>query len=349
MRRRWVSTVAVAVVVAGAAAVGLAGAGLRSGHAGRRGLDALPFGARGLISDTLGRADPRFGVRRLGAGWVVRNPAQGLDASFGRAGVVVRLRGFSWSLGLRAVGYGSRLRAVPAVLPEVRLNRVAFVRGGLREWYANGPLGLEQGFSLTGRPPLGGGGPLTLALGLPAGVSPRLANAGGDLVLERSGTALLRYAGLVAVDARGRSLPAWLQATAGRLLVRVDDRGARYPLRVDPLVQGAKLTASDASTYSQVGSLLAVSGDGSVVVARAATAVYVFVRPAAGRTNATQTAKLTVLNGTDGVASVAVSGDDRRSSQARQGPPWGRTHSKGLYTCSSGPAAAGPTRPRTPS
>ena len=51
-----------------------------------------------------------------------------------------------------------------------------------------------------------------------------------------------------AVDASGRGLRAWLGLRGGRLSVFVDDRAARYPLRVDPFVQqGAKLveTAQD--------------------------------------------------------------------------------------------------------
>ena len=55
----------------------------------------------------------------------------------------------------------------------------------------------------------------------------------------------LRYAGLRATDARGRSLRAWLQVRNGRVLVRVNDRGARYPLRIDPFVQQAELNPSD--------------------------------------------------------------------------------------------------------
>ena len=49
---------------------------------------------------------------------------------------------------------------------------------------------------------------------------------------ERS---LLHYSGLIALDARGRRLPARLELHGSRLLIRVADTGARYPLTVDPL------------------------------------------------------------------------------------------------------------------
>jgi hypothetical protein len=313
-----VLAVVVAAAVVVVAALGLTGGVSSSQRAVGRGLTALPFGARGLVSRTLGRDDRRFWVRRRAAEWLARNPAQGLDLSFGHSGVVVRSGGLSWSVGLRAVGYGARLAPVPGATPRARANRVVFGRDAVQEWYANGPLGLEQGFTLSSPPAVGGGGPLTLALGLPAGVSARRGHAGGELLLERSGRALLQYGGLSAVDARGRSLRAWLQARAGRLLVRVDDRGARYPVRVDPLVQGAKLTASDGASFDQLGSSVAVSSDGSTVVVGAPFvnslrgAAYVFVRQSGVWTGATQTAKLTASDGAAGDAlgsSVAVSGD----------------------------------------
>jgi hypothetical protein len=125
----------------------------------------------------------------------------------------------------------------------------------------------------------------------------------------------LRYGGLVASDARGRALRSWLELVGGHVLIRVDDRGAVYPLRVDPFVQQAELTAGDGAADDTLGGSVAVSGN--TIVAGAIThfgkgAVYVFVMPASGWANATQTAELTA---TDGAAdnnlgsSVAISGD----------------------------------------
>src|SRR5437763_33345 len=71
-----------------------------------------------------------------------------------------------------------------------------------------------------------------------------------SLALGGSG---LRYTGLTAYDARGRSLPAWLDLAGGTVLLRVDDRNARYPLAIDPFVQVAKLTASDAQLGDSLG------------------------------------------------------------------------------------------------
>ncbi len=55
------------------------------------------------------------------------------------------------------------------------------------------------------------------------------------------------------------------------LLVRVDDAGARYPLTIDPLIEQAKLTASDGAAGDRFGVSVAVSGDTVVVGAHLAT------------------------------------------------------------------------------
>jgi hypothetical protein len=127
---------------------------------------------------------------------------------------------------------------------------------------------------------------------------------------------------LVVTDARGRAVRSWLAVRGARVLLRVADTGARYPLVVDPYVQAAKLTASDGAAGDALGFSVAVSADGSTVVAGApfATvggnftqgAVYVFTKSSTGWATETQTAKLTASDGaafdTLGV-SVAVSSD----------------------------------------
>ena len=90
------------------------------------------------------------------------------------------------------------------------------------------------------------------------------------------------------------------------MLLRVDDAGARYPLRVDPVVQQAELTASDLGGL--LGASVAISGNTIVAGAPEATvngnpyqgAVYVFVKPRGGWANATQTARLTASDGAAG-------------------------------------------------
>ncbi|MDM7913801.1 MAG: FG-GAP-like repeat-containing protein, partial [Candidatus Eisenbacteria bacterium] len=53
---------------------------------------------------------------------------------------------------------------------------------------------------------------------------------------QASGPAALRYGSLAATDARGRSLPAEIDFAESRVRILVDDRDARYPIEIDPLI-----------------------------------------------------------------------------------------------------------------
>jgi hypothetical protein len=234
--------------------------------------------------------------------------------AFSRRGVVVRSAGLSLSLGLRGYGYGDRLTPVGQASPIAHANQVLYGRRDVREWYANGPLGLEQGFTLARPPSRARTGLLTLSVGsIPTGVRASPTESGRGVTFTRAGRTLLRYTGLFASDARGRALPAHVELAGNLLLLRVDDRGARYPLRVDPYVQAGELTASDGGAGDELGqgdygSGVVLSTDGLTIAAEAYRhtvganvkqgAVYVFVRPASGWADATQTAELTESDGT---------------------------------------------------
>jgi hypothetical protein len=208
---------------------------------------------------------------------------------------------------------------VKAVAPQAEANRVEYRRGGLTEWYLNGPLGLEQGFTLA-RPPAGKTAePLTLAFTLSGHLIASVDSTGRGVVLRRpDGKAVLRYRGLTAYDATGRELQAWVQISGDELRLQVDDTEAQYPLVIDPFVQQAKLTASDGAAITEFGISVGVSGDVVVIGAMGfasgtGRSAHVFVRPAGGWKEAlTESAKLTASDGTDADGfgqSVAVSGD----------------------------------------
>ncbi|HEX5450682.1 MAG TPA: fibronectin type III domain-containing protein [Gaiellaceae bacterium] len=278
-----------------------------------RGWDALPAAARGPVAATLGRDDPTFAVHAAAGGLVARNAAVGLQLQFAPNGV--RAIAASGTLGLAFAGVGrGELTAPLPVRPAAAANRVAYRRPGLVEWYANGPLGLEQGFTLPRRPH--GVGELTFALRLSGSLA---RSASATKTEARFGP--LAYRGLAVTDAAGSTLPARLELHGRRLLIRVDDHAARYPLTVDPFVQLAKLTASDGAASDRLGFSVAISGDTIAAGAKLADiggngdqgAVYVFVKPAGGGwADATQAAKLTA---SDGAAndqlgfSVAIDGD----------------------------------------
>ncbi len=82
-------------------------------------------------------------------------------------------------------------------------------------------------------------------------------------------------------------LRSWLQLDDGQVLIRVADRGAAYPLRIDPLIQqGQKLTGAGGVGTGRVGYDVALSADGNTALVggrygiRGAGAAWVFTRTA---------------------------------------------------------------------
>ncbi len=261
---------------------------------------SLPVAAQGPISAVLGRNDRAYWIQ--GARAV--NPAQSLRLRFSSSGVTV------------ASGRGYVRLGVIGAAPVVRANRVSYARGGVREWFVNGPFGLEQGFTVEHR--VGEGANVTLRASLAGDLTPALRK--GSVVLRGHGVTL-RYTGLVATDATGRRLPASLSLSrGGSLRVSVDARGARYPLTVDPMIQQlATLTNGDTSA-DVFGSAVAISG-GTIAVGAPlesvggttdAGAVYVFSEPAAGWANVGPPAVLTASSPTQAAElgfSVAIVGN----------------------------------------
>ncbi|MBV9945212.1 MAG: hypothetical protein JO262_24020, partial [Solirubrobacterales bacterium] len=276
-------------------------------------LSRLPVQAQSVISTTVGAGDPRFAPRPWAGG--VKLYGGGVAVGIGREGVTVRAAKGLVSVSLSGVGRDGRLRGVETLWPPMHLGQVVYVRrGGVVEWYRAGPLGIEQGFTLARRP-TGSPGLVTLAMRL-GGLRARLSHPGLEF-LARSGAVALRYGGLVAFDASGRRVAAWLSLSGSRLLLNADDRGARYPLRIDPFIQqGSKLTASDESGAGQFGASVALSEDGNTALIggpidnNGAGAAWVFAR--SGSTWTQQGPKLTGSgeSGSAGFgASVALSGD----------------------------------------
>ncbi|HEY7933440.1 MAG TPA: hypothetical protein VID48_06395, partial [Solirubrobacteraceae bacterium] len=288
------------VLVLGAASPSPVGIGRAAGHdrAAGRGLAGLPVAAQGAVSRALGRDDPSYRALALAGRFRLRNPGQDLVALLGTRGIEVR-SGRAWlHLSLSGYGYGGELRVLPAATLRAKSNRVVYRRGRLREWYANGPLGLEQGFTLPAAPTGRRTGALEIALALSGNVRGSLSRGAGAVTFTGPGGTTLTYGGLIASDARGRTLPARIELRRGRLLLRVDDAGARYPLRIDPLIQqGAKLTASGESGAAGFGYKVAFSSDGNTALIGGPNdngnvgAVWVFTR--SGSTWTQQGAKLT--------------------------------------------------------
>jgi hypothetical protein len=244
---------------------------------------------------------------------------------------------------LAALGRPGRMGAVAQVAPVARANRVTLARRDVEEWYSAGPLGVEQGFTLDRRP-AGRGRTVSLVLRLGGTLGAR--QVGSQVRFRtRAGAASLRYGGLTALDAAGRRLPAMLAVHGRSLLVRVVDRGARYPVTVDPFVQqGPRIGPGDAAGAASFGWSVALSSDGDTALVGGSTdagsvgAAWVFTR--SGGTWKQQGQKLTANDENGGASfgtSVALSGDGNTAliggpgDDEGSGAAWVFTRSDGTW------------------
>jgi hypothetical protein len=246
--------------------------------------NALPAGLGEAASAALGADKAAFQVRRRGGALVAAGA--GLTTRFARSGVTIGTRGAQVRIRFLGLGDGTNALHTRASAPVAARNRVTYRRGGVSEWYANGPLGLEQGFTLLERPSGNSRGTwLTLAQSWSGPLHARQSGDAIDFARTATGAPLLTYSGLRATDATGRSLPAQMELAKNRVLLRVDDSGARYPLTIDPLVQqGSKLTPSDGAGSGKFGWSVAFSANGNTALVGApaengnAGSAWVFVR-----------------------------------------------------------------------
>jgi hypothetical protein len=298
----WIAMTHVAALPA--AGVPAAG-GQPAAAAGLRSLQALPLTAQSVISGTLGASDARFAAQPSGVGWQLQGG--GVRAVFGAGPVRFDAAGGAVSMSLaNATGRWA-----------ARGNRVVRSHGAVREWYAAGPLGIEQGFTVLRRPAAGRPVNLTFRLQIAGSLTAHVGRSGLRFS-SRAGSVALLYGGLQARDAAGRRLRATMSLRHGGVAIAVDDRGARYPITIDPLVQqGAKLTPDDETGLGFFGVSAALSSDGNTALvggdfdgASSIGAAWVFTR--SGGVWSQQGAKLTGAGATSDAAfgsSVALSGD----------------------------------------
>jgi hypothetical protein len=240
-----------------------------------------------------------------GEAFYADNPGQRWRAGFTPDGLSLRAgstRGVDWEFGmrLRSAGYGERQMAVSAGRLSAKGPRLEYERAvgvadcGLRiadlifrnsncaaarynqrnpqseiiEWYVNKAEGLEQGFTLAA--PIAervGDSPLVLRLELAGDLQAHAETDGRSVTLSRkSGERTLAYDHLAVVDAQGRKLAARLEAAGNEVRIVVDDRGASYPVTIDPTFREIKkLTASGPEEGSFFGQSVAIFEDTAIV------------------------------------------------------------------------------------
>jgi len=123
---------------------------------------------------------------------------------------------------------------------------------------------------------------LSFLLAVRGGLQPTISKNGESVEFRNAtGAPVLHYAGLKVWDADGRTLPSQFRAADGGVRLSVDERGARYPITVDPVAQQAYLKASNAGANDGFGWPVAVSGDIVVVGAGGEDGSGIGVNPAA--------------------------------------------------------------------
>ncbi len=234
-------------------------------------------------------------ARNDGQGWVARFDGRGFE-------VTPDAGGWRWGLQLRSYGFPGQERSVTHARATAAVEKFSYQwDSNLTEWFVNASGGLEHGFTLASRPG-NGASALSLHLAVRGTLTPRISPDGRWVsFLDAHGAAALNYAGLKVTDAWGRELVARFTQEPRGLRLDVDERGAVYPITVDPIAQQAYLKPVRVAT-TQVnhwfGYSVAVSGDTVVVgapqedssslgvngtpndSAEKAGATYVFVRSA---------------------------------------------------------------------
>lgn len=224
-----------------------------------------------LIAAVQRDAGPTFDVVHRDGALTASNKPQGLVAEFSRG---IRIHASedadAWSFSLEATTYGcdSNLQPLKPIPPRAVGNRVTRSHHLLSEWYVHGPLGVEHGFTWSRPPRCHGEKVIHLDVG--GDVRPRFVDRGAVELLDTRGRAVLGYSELVVADAAGAVLPARLAVRGGDIEIRFDDRGAIYPLTIDPLVFKLEATLPNVTGKSgeSFGAAVAVLGDRAVIGAK---------------------------------------------------------------------------------
>jgi len=264
--------------------------------------------------------DNALGTDAVGPVLPARDPVAGLQAWFGTDGVSVFPAGGGWQMQLTTSRYGCSDAAVPvthsptsrATAPHRAEYRARAGAATFSEWFVRRPLGLEHGMTLDESPCPGG--EIEIDVGM-NGLTPELRRdeRGVDL---RDGTGVVRlhYTDLYAEDATHVALPSRMAVTPRGVVLRVDARGATFPVTVDPLTWAAPQKISAGGAFATFGAATAVSGTTMIVGAPGVNseqgAAYVSTQQPSG----TWSQPPTALTAADGMStdefgdSVAISG-----------------------------------------
>jgi hypothetical protein len=232
-------------------------------------LSAIPGGAAdwwSMVSESIEHEEYKFTVAE--SGLQAPNRAHNFRSRYRETGVEIEPRAQSaeeavpWRLSWRTKAWGrsGEMTMLGAVSPQVNAEgtRVTYPHGGMSEWYENRKEGLEQGFTVTERP--AGEGPLRIEGEFGGAARPVLQDGAIDLRDENDVT-LVRYGELAVRDAAGEDVPASLAVAGSTVAILVQDKGAVYPLIVDPLMSTPAWTAESNQFGAEFGYSVSTAGD----------------------------------------------------------------------------------------
>jgi hypothetical protein len=137
----------------------------RESAAASRGLDSVPIESRYAISAEIGLDQPGYHARQNGSALAADNPGQDMSIKFGATGVEIGAGVDGFAVHPVQWGYGDTLVELAAGIPRALDNIITVQHGTVSQWYVNGPLGLQQGFTVAERPQAGSG-PLKIAMAI---------------------------------------------------------------------------------------------------------------------------------------------------------------------------------------
>jgi FG-GAP repeat len=203
-----------------------------------------------------------YRARNFGQRWVTRFDGRGFN-------VIPDAGGWNWGLELRSYGFAGQEHFVTQALAKSDVEKLAYRWDSvMTEWFVNDDRGLEHGFTLASRPG-NSTAALSLHLSLRGTLSPLISPDGRRVsFLNDRGMPALNYAGLKVTDALGRDLAARFLREPDGLRLEIEERGAHYPITIDPVAQQAFLKPAlvgSSQAGDWFGYSVAVSGNTVVV------------------------------------------------------------------------------------
>jgi FG-GAP repeat len=216
----------------------------------------------------LGMQLQEYEIGRSDKGLQAPNRAQNLRTCFFKDGIEVMSRitpspVASWRFTWRTTWFGRENHRLPvgAATQQFSGARVNYAYScGLCEWYVNRPEGIEQGFRIESSPE--GEGRVVVGGVYPEELRAELSADGQTIeFMDQAGVPVIHYAELYVQDRDGRILPSTLAVSEGEIHILIDDRGAAYPLEIDPLMTAPNWITESDQAHAFYGFSVSTAGD----------------------------------------------------------------------------------------